>query len=31
VFDFVSRTTPTSGADLNYLSFLFKQLPTARF
>ncbi len=23
VFDFVSRTTPTSGAELSYLGFLF--------
>jgi outer membrane protein assembly factor BamE (lipoprotein component of BamABCDE complex) len=31
VFDFVGRTTPTSGTELNYLNFLFKQLPSARF
>ena len=24
VFDFVSRTTPTSGTELNYLSYLFR-------
>jgi outer membrane protein assembly factor BamE (lipoprotein component of BamABCDE complex) len=30
VFDFVSRTTPTSGTELNYLNFLFKQLPGNR-
>src|SRR5215471_8793067 len=26
VFDFVSRTTPTSGTELNYLQFLMKQI-----
>jgi outer membrane protein assembly factor BamE (lipoprotein component of BamABCDE complex) len=26
VFDFVSRTTPTSGTELNYLQFLIKQI-----
>ena len=26
VFDFVSRTTPTSGSDLNYLLYIFKIL-----
>jgi outer membrane protein assembly factor BamE (lipoprotein component of BamABCDE complex) len=30
VFDFVSRATPTSGTELNYLNFLFKQLPGMR-
>ena len=24
IFDFVSRTTPTSGAELNYLTYVFK-------
>jgi outer membrane protein assembly factor BamE (lipoprotein component of BamABCDE complex) len=24
VFDYISRTTPTSGAELNYLSYVFK-------
>ena len=26
VFDFISRTTPTAGTELNYLQFLMKQL-----
>ena len=26
VFDFISRTTPTSGTELNYLTFVLKQL-----
>jgi outer membrane protein assembly factor BamE (lipoprotein component of BamABCDE complex) len=26
VFDFVSRTTPTSGQELNYLSFIMRQI-----
>jgi outer membrane protein assembly factor BamE (lipoprotein component of BamABCDE complex) len=26
VFDFISRTTPTSGSELNYLQFLMKQI-----
>ena len=26
VFDFVSRTTPTSGAELSYLGFLFSSV-----
>jgi len=26
VFDFVSRTTPTSGTELNYITFLIKQI-----
>jgi outer membrane protein assembly factor BamE (lipoprotein component of BamABCDE complex) len=30
VFDFVSRSTPTSGTELNYLNMLFKQLPGMR-
>jgi outer membrane protein assembly factor BamE (lipoprotein component of BamABCDE complex) len=30
VFDFVSRATPTSGTELNYLNMLFKQLPGMR-
>lgn len=28
VFDFVSRTTPTSGSELSYLTYLFKILGT---
>ena len=24
IFDFVSRTTPTAGKELNYLSYVFK-------
>ena len=24
IFDFVSRTTPTTGAELNYLTYVFK-------
>ena len=24
IFDFVSRTTPTSGQDLSYLTYIFK-------
>jgi len=24
VFDYISRTTPTSGAELSYLSYIFK-------
>ena len=26
VFDFISRTTPTSGTELNYLTFVLKQI-----
>ncbi|HKA70954.1 MAG TPA: outer membrane protein assembly factor BamE [Xanthobacteraceae bacterium] len=26
VFDFISRTTPTAGSELNYLQFLMKQI-----
>ncbi len=26
VFDFISRTTPTSGTELNYLTFILKQI-----
>ena len=26
IFDFVSRTTPTAGSELNYLSYMFKAL-----
>ncbi|RAI31945.1 outer membrane protein assembly factor BamE [Rhodoplanes serenus] len=26
IFDFVSRTTPTAGTELNYLSYMFKAL-----
>jgi outer membrane protein assembly factor BamE (lipoprotein component of BamABCDE complex) len=26
VFDFISRTTPTSGQELNYLTFILKQI-----
>jgi hypothetical protein len=27
IFDFISRTTPTSGQEINYLTPLFKLVP----
>ena len=29
VFDFISRTTPTSGADLNVITYLFRTISKA--